>query len=698
MIKPVLTHKLHIFTLSAFAFAQPLYDLLGKNAVFFAVRNNEVVNITLLTLFLSLLIPVVLVAVVELSRLFGETVWRLFHNLVVTLLFSVICLPVLKLIPYLSTSFTMGFVFLFSVIFIFLYSRKIALRLFLTYLSPVILIFPLLFLFGSQVFQLLFPPEPPEVESVDVKSETPIVMVVFDELPVSTLMSGEHQIDHKLFPGFASLAETSTWYPNTSTVADYTVQAIPALLTGNFPSNKKSEDSLKYKLTDWLNFPAYQYYPRNLFTALSSQYELRIFETITSLCPESLCEHAYKRAYSRSIGLDRQFVDLLSDLFIVFQHIVLPVDITRQLPRIDMNWSDFFINDLDKFQEDFNEDDVTSFQRFVDSLTASAKPTLYFHHTTLPHGPWKYLPTGHSYESPYNKHSLAGNRRWKKGVDTREFYQQHLLQTMFVDKLLSDVLDKLKRENIFNDAVIVVTADHGASFKQGEFFRDVTKKNYADIMDVPLFIKYPGQSKPLVDTTKIQTIDIVPILFSAINENYPWKTDGTLVAEKNINDHEKMSFFINNAEVKYITHDQNKKLETVAWKTKMIGNHGVKGIYGGARYHHLIGQSINIECARKLPELEITDKKDNFSSVDLTSNIRPVSIRVDVSSELLAETEVIAIAVNHRIAAVFSSNSIAVNQKYFDTMIDGQFIKNGNNSIDAYILNVSDKCRSLVAR
>ena len=50
MLSPSISYKLHLFTLAAFAFAQPLYDLLGKNAEFFPVRNNEVADILALIL------------------------------------------------------------------------------------------------------------------------------------------------------------------------------------------------------------------------------------------------------------------------------------------------------------------------------------------------------------------------------------------------------------------------------------------------------------------------------------------------------------------------------------------------------------------------------------------------------------------------------------------------------------------------
>lgn len=506
-------------------------------------------------------------------------------------------------------------------------------------------------------------------------------MIVFDELPVSTLMSGDHQIDQKLFPGFASLAETATWHKNTSTVAEYTIQAIPALLTGNFPLKNSTIDLPKYSLNDWLDVPSHQYHPRNLFTALSSQYELRVFETISSLCPKSLCEHTY----DRSVNLDHRLDRLFSDLFVVYLHIIFPKQKAKELPRIDMDWADFVDNNFSRI-ENIKENDIYSFQRFVGSLTPSNKPTLYFHHATLPHKPWKYLPSGKTYES------LNSELDRTEDIDFRVPYQRHLLQTMLADNLLNKALRKLKQENIFDDAIIIVTADHGASFKPNEDLRVASQDNYADIMDVPFFIKYPKQNKSSISTTQLQIIDVIPILFSALNDDYPWKTDGATPENKNIKNHDKLPIFPKEGPAKYIIHDYDKKLETVNWKISLIGNNGIKGIYGGSDYAHLIGKQINTECARLLTDIKIIDKEKNFTAVNKISNRTTASIKGTVPKNPLSKAELLAITINSKIAAVLTSASIPGNSEYFHAMIDERLIKNGDNQINTYALDTSKKC------
>src|SRR3954452_11745157 len=54
---------LHLFVLSAFAVAQPLFDLLGRNAEFFGARGSTGVDVVLFALTLLVVPPALLLAV-----------------------------------------------------------------------------------------------------------------------------------------------------------------------------------------------------------------------------------------------------------------------------------------------------------------------------------------------------------------------------------------------------------------------------------------------------------------------------------------------------------------------------------------------------------------------------------------------------------------------------------------------------------
>ena len=66
-------------------------------------------------------------------------------------------------------------------------------------------------------------------------SSTPIVHIVLDELPTSTLTGAGGTIDAALFPNIARFAGGATWYRNATTVSDTTPEAVPAQVTGERP-------------------------------------------------------------------------------------------------------------------------------------------------------------------------------------------------------------------------------------------------------------------------------------------------------------------------------------------------------------------------------------------------------------------------------------------------------------------------------
>ena len=92
-------------------------------------------------------------------------------------------------------------------------------------------LFLALFLLASPVTELVLPGDT-DVATADVREGAPVVMVVFDELPTTSLLDRDGGIDRERYPSFAELAERSTWYSQATTVFDSTTHAVPAILDG----------------------------------------------------------------------------------------------------------------------------------------------------------------------------------------------------------------------------------------------------------------------------------------------------------------------------------------------------------------------------------------------------------------------------------------------------------------------------------
>ena len=134
------------------------------------------------------------------------------------------------------------------------------------------------------------------------------------------------------------------------------------------------------------------------------------------------------------------------------------------------------------------------FQLFLDSIIPSEKPGLFFLHSQLPHSPWQFLPSGKEYSAVALDGMFVRSERWTKEDSASLCAQQrHMLQVAYTDQLIGKLISKLTEIGLFDQSLIIITADHGASFRPGDARRIITATNYADIIFVPMIIKKPGQ-------------------------------------------------------------------------------------------------------------------------------------------------------------------------------------------------------------
>lgn len=113
-------------------------------------------------------------------------------------------------------------------------------------------------------------------------NETPSVLwIVLDEAPLWPLLRTDGAINESRWPGFAALAEVSTWYRDTVSPAQWTYFAVPSMLDSKLPT--------------FNNSPTLAGHPDNVFTALEGILAMDVHETITSMCPRRICRPNVRR-------------------------------------------------------------------------------------------------------------------------------------------------------------------------------------------------------------------------------------------------------------------------------------------------------------------------------------------------------------------------------------------------------------------
>jgi hypothetical protein len=145
----------------------------------------------------------------------------------------------------------------------------------------------------------------------------------------------------------------------------------------------------------------------------------------------------------------------------------------------------------------------------------------------LPHIPWQYLPDGKQYINAGPDYPGLDREVWSSDpFPARLGLQRHLLQVGYADRLLGRLIARLRETGQFDRSMIVITADHGVSYRPGKPRRAPTRDTISDIAAVPLLIKYPAEQRGRVDDSMVRTIDIVPTIADRLGAKLPWQADG----------------------------------------------------------------------------------------------------------------------------------------------------------------------------
>ena len=485
----------HLFVLSAFALAEPLFDLLGKNAEFFGARGSTSWDVVLFALTLLFVPPALLLAV---EAIVPSRTRPVVHAVFVAALVGLIVLQAIRaagapgwLLVVLAA--------LAGAAAAALYVRFDAARLLLTVLAPAPLVFLALFLFSSGVSTLTFSGTPSAYAAAGERPRAPVVMIVFDELPVNSLLDARGRVDPVRFPHFAELARGSTWFANESVVSEGTLHGVPSLLTGLYPRPGE--------------LPIYHDHPRNLFTLLGTSARLHVFETETHLCPPKLCR-------SSGDSLEGRLGSLYADTSVVYLHELLPDDLASGIPSVSSGWQGFWKDGGGQ------ADPERRFDTFLPTVRPERGPAIWYLHFLLPHSPWRFLPDGQRYAirpAP----GWTGAEVWngnQAAVD--QYWQRHLLQLGNADRLLGRLLARLRSTGLYDRSLLVVTADEGLSFRAGEKRRPASAANLPDISYVPLFVKLPHQQRGRVVRSATRSVDVLPTIAAAAGVTIPWHVDG----------------------------------------------------------------------------------------------------------------------------------------------------------------------------
>jgi hypothetical protein len=527
-------------------------------------------------------------------------------------------------------------------------------------------VFPALFLVHRSVRRRVLP------RAVGVAGSAyagaPVVMVLFDALPLNSLLDERNGIDAVRYPGFARLAQDATWYRGATTVAQDTGAAVPAILTGRYPTGERRP-------------PTAAEHPQNLFTLLGGAYDLHVRESLTELCPASLCPRG--STIEQDAGGTRS---LLLDTAVVYAHLVVPRELRSRLPSIEDQWAGFapfptatprtgavWRRALDMAWADRSG----AFADFLGGVQVSSRPTLHFLHVMLPHSPWTYFPTGRAYGSLPGFAGMV-NSRWADEAAARQAELRHLLQVGFVDTLVGKLLDRLQAIGLYDEALLVVTADHGASFLPGQPYRLTTSANAADIARVPLFVKAPHQREARVSDGNVETVDILPTVAALLGIDLPWPVDGRSALAGVPRDDKRLTTGAR-APLRFpATVAAGPGL--AARLARFGAGTGWDTLFSGGAYAALLGRRVD---ALDREGWVLEPLRAWSEHVDAEAALVPALVEGNLDA---AETPAAVVAVNGTIAAVVPESRTTAGTRGYSALVPESLFHAGDNALQVFAL------------
>ncbi len=542
--------QLHISGLAILAVSQPLFELLARNPTFLVAHGSAGVWLVLAGLLLLIIVPSIAILLVALVAVVSSRAAQVLHLVLFGLLAAALAIqPIhhsgLAAIAQIAVALAVGA----GVAAAYAFFQPV--RSFATLVALGSLLCPVIFFSNESIWSLVRSSGSSACASAAsvnavAREPVPVVLVVFDEFPVLSIMDDKWEIDAERFPHLAGLGATSDWFSNATSVSVATHQAVPAILDGLYPDRSGS------------GLPNCEGHPRNLFTMLETTHRMSVFENVTDMNPDRPVKGPADRWDDlRQLG---------RDLTVVYLHILAPPELAaRYLPFITESWKDFGRREgvdgdaarrhsrasrrtakkrsrpqknRSAFPVD-RSDRHAAFDDFVSSIEPTSRPGLYFLHSMLPHSNWTYAPSGRRYtlSEPGIRGVIGPNH---EGLPTNQWLedpwfsfqaqQRHLLQVTFVDELVGQLVRRLKEQNLFDESLVIITSDHGAAFEPGTSRRSVGDVTYPDVMLVPLLVKRPYQRAGRVRGENVEIIDILPTIADLLDVPLDWDFDGQSLA------------------------------------------------------------------------------------------------------------------------------------------------------------------------
>ena len=341
-----------------------------------------------------------------------------------------------------------------------------------------------------------------------------VVWIIADELQYPLVMTKDGQVRAE-FPNLKVLQDTATTYTRAFAAANYTDYAVPSMLTGIADVSKETPERMQQVRSNIGIIPGYA-------GAYSIVTESPIYRYD---CNDEACASAGAEADANPVT---RYWNFAKDTAAIAGRTALAAPFSDAFPSLDGKWRDFWAGG-DEFG---GEAQSNTAPRFIESLNAAGARGSVFGlwHTIRTHAPWNIDREGKSifpFRVPIveGAHMFGAQADQTYTTDDLKQVERRLYANAAVefDRELGTVIDAVKKSGRFDGAMIIVTADHGATLTEEADRRvgDTLEQRWSEVAHVPLLVKEPQQRAPKIVTAPRSTGQIAATVVEATGAAVP---------------------------------------------------------------------------------------------------------------------------------------------------------------------------------
>jgi len=325
-----------------------------------------------------------------------------------------------------------------------------------------------------------------------------VMYIISDELQYPLAFNDKGQVRDEL-PNLKALSETATSYTNVYSGANYTDWAVPAQLTGISDVAGQGNDRMD-KVRAGLG----------IVTGMSGSYNIVMDSPIFQFeCKDSSCASVGSGA---DVSPIERYLSFAKDTAAIAGKTALAAPFSDYFPSLDGKWKDFWSGG-DEFGSTAEGNSVDKVITGINSSVTQYPNAPFFAmwHSVRTHAPWAVDRQGELIYPPRlpvveGSHMVGTDKTGKFSTLDLQYLERRLYADSAVDfdRQLGKLLDDLKAQGRFDNTMIVVVADHGATTgaKLDRRFGDTLAQRWTEVAHVPLVVKYPNQTAP-------ETVDAV---------------------------------------------------------------------------------------------------------------------------------------------------------------------------------------------